>query len=188
MASRSPKNAPRKQEKKQRRLRRLKRKGERSSPGMPMTVSDLQHAANHLAEKAERSMPGVPMTVVVSPPGVQKMSEVLEDFAEPYMEDDTLADHDVHDVYSLCVMAWNAALLPDHKQEDMIDKIVRTCLTRETAADRRIFRRLVESMIERKKTQFPHVNRGIFSFELRDLGDDDYYLTVVSTLGRAPSP
>jgi hypothetical protein len=145
MASRSPKNTHRKQEKKQRRLRRLKRKGERSLPGMPMTVSDLQHAANRLAEQGERSMPGVPMTVVVSPPGIEKMSEVLEDFAEPYMEDETLADQDVHDVYSLCVMAWNAALLPANKQEDVIDKIVRACLTRETAADRRIFRRLVDS-------------------------------------------
>ena len=157
MASRRPKNDRRKQEKRQKRLRHLKRKGERS----PL---------------------GVPMTLVVNPPGREKMSEVLEQFADPYMENVTIEDQGLHKLYSLCVLAWNAALLPENQQEEVIDRVVRECVTRGTEADRRIFRRLVESMIERKKTHFPNVNRAILSFDLRDMGDT-YYLNVASTLG-----
>jgi hypothetical protein len=158
MASRRLKNAHRKQEKKQRRLRRLNRKGERS----PL---------------------GVPMSLVVSPPGMQKMSEVLEQFAEAYIDDVTFADQGLHELYSLCVLAWNTALLPENQHEEVLDKIVRECVIRGTESDRRTFRRLIESMVERKKTQFPNVNRGILAFDLKDTGDDTYYLNVVSTPG-----
>jgi hypothetical protein len=157
MASRKPKNDRRKQDKRQKRLRRLKSKGERS----PF---------------------GVPTTAVVNPPGMEKMSELLEQFAEPYMENVTITNQGLHKLYTLCVMAWNAALLPDNEQEAVIDKLVNAYITRGTEADRRTFRRLVESMVERKKTHFPNVKRAILSFDLRDMGDT-YYLNVASTLG-----
>jgi hypothetical protein len=181
MASRRPKNDRRKQDKRLKRLRTLKHKGERS-PGDPKTTLIHNPPGMDLKHKGERS-PGDPKILLIhNPPGMEKMSKVLERFAEPYMENVTLADQGLHKLYTLCVMAWNAALRPENEQEEVIDEIVRTYLTRGTEADRRVFRRLVESMIERKKTHFPNVKRAILSFDLKDMGDT-YYLNVASTLG-----
>ena len=60
---------------------------------------------------------------VVSPPGEVKMSEVLEDFVEPYREF-AQTKKATKRLFTLATIAWNAALLPSPEQQGMIDKMI----------------------------------------------------------------
>src|SRR3954471_12797318 len=73
--------------------------------------------------------------VVYEPAGREKMSEVLEEFIEPYSD---LADTDeaFEKLLNLGVLAWNAALLPEDERQAIIDKTVETGLPGSSKADR----------------------------------------------------
>jgi hypothetical protein len=70
----------------------------------------------------------------------------------------------------------------------MIDRVVPEGLSGSSGADRREFQRLSIGMVERKKTYFSHVNRAIIRFQVRDMGNNEYYLNVASTLDDRPHP
>jgi hypothetical protein len=122
---------------------------------------------------------------VSPPPGVEKMSDVLEDFIEPYL-DSIEGDDAYRKLLTLAALAWNAALLPEGRQEAMIDDVLSKGLppgSDELAAG---LRSIVEGMVERKKAHFSSNRRAIISFELTDLGDQ-YHLTVASILDDSPA-
>jgi hypothetical protein len=152
MASRKPKKDPRKRD---RLPRRLFKRGQ--GPAIP---------------------PG--SRVVYEPAGREKMSEVLEDFIEPYRE---LADTEdaFRKLLHLGMLAWNAALLPEGQRRAMIDEMLAAGLARASEADRARARELVEALVRRKEEHFATNRRAIVSFELTDRGDD-YHLSVASTL------
>ena len=80
--------------------------------------------------------PAVPpgSKVVYEPAGGEKMSEVLEDFVEPYQE---LADTDdsFRKLLTLGMLAWNAALLPQDQRWAMIDEMLAAGFSRCSKAD-----------------------------------------------------
>jgi hypothetical protein len=131
--------------------------------------------------KRERA-PAVPpgSKVVYEPAGREKMSEVLDDFIEPYSD---LAD--TEDAYrkllSLGVLAWNAALLPEDQRQAMIDKTLEAGLTRASGANRAQAREFIEMLVRRKQEHFAGNQRAIISFTLSNTADG-YHLSVASTL------
>src|SRR4051812_46828121 len=62
-------------------------------------------------------VPAIPpgSKVVYEPAGREKMSEVLEDFIEPYRD---MADGEnaLRKLLTLALLAWNAALLPEDRR------------------------------------------------------------------------
>jgi hypothetical protein len=118
--------------------------------------------------------------VVFSPPGREKMSDVLEDFVEPYRD---LADTEdaFRKLLNLGMLAWNAALLPGGERRAMIDETLGAALSRASAPDRAQARVFVEEMVRRKLEHFPGNRRAIISFELTDTGTG-FHLAVASTL------
>jgi hypothetical protein len=123
--------------------------------------------------------------LVASPPGVEKMSDVLEDFIEPYM--DSVEGEDAYrKLLTLATLAWNAALLPEDRRKDMIDDVLSKGLPLGSDELGAGLRSIVEAMIERKEAHFSSNRRAIISFELQDRGED-YHLTVASTLGDSPA-
>ena len=161
-----------------------------------MTLRGLKAMASRKSEKGGRKKdlvpkrlfkrkPGVPSfppgtKVLYEPAGHEKMSEVLEDFIEPFQD---LADNE--DAYrkllSLAMVAWNAALLPEDRQRAMIDKMIEVGLAKASRSDRIHTRKLVEIMVQRKQSLFVSNKRMIISFELTDTGSG-YNLSVMSTL------
>jgi hypothetical protein len=118
--------------------------------------------------------------VVYEPEGREKMSEVLEDFVEPYR--DQAESYDAfRKLLHLGVLAWNAALMPEGKRRAMIDDVLEAGLSRASAADRAAARQIVDALIRRKEELFAANRRAILSFELTDRGDD-FYLSVASSL------
>lgn len=118
--------------------------------------------------------------VVYEPAGREKMSDVLEDFVEPYRD---MADTEdaFRKLLHLAVLAWDAALLPEDKRRAMIDETLGAGFSRASAPDRAQAREFVEEMVRRKLEHFPANRRSIISFELTDTGTG-YHLSVASTL------
>ena len=122
---------------------------------------------------------------VIEPSGEVKMSEVLMAFIEPYIE--SASTEEAHrKLLMLAIMAWNAALLPEEDQQDMVDKAVEA-IPAASWAMRAYMRAIMSELIERKKTYFSEYTRMIIDFELTDMGGEDYHLSVASTLEKPPS-
>ena len=121
--------------------------------------------------------------LVINPSGEVKMSEVLIDFIEPYLEfADTKEDY--RKLVILGITAWNTSLLPKEEQQDMVDSIFNQ-FSKEmpivTKGQRRKLEEIVNTLIVRKKAYFSEYTRAIISYDLTDTGDG-YYLSVASTL------
>lgn len=118
--------------------------------------------------------------VVYDPAGREKMSEVLEDFIEPYRD---LADSEdtFRKLLLLGTLAWNAALLPEDERRAMIDEILGAGLPGASEADRAHAGELIEGLVRRKQEHFAANRRAILSFEVTDTGDG-FHLSVASTL------
>jgi hemerythrin len=119
--------------------------------------------------------------IVAAPKGQAKMSEVLEDFVEPYIDeiDDTLEAH--RKLFSVAALAWNAALLPEEKRQEMVNDLVEKGLKGVSARDKRVFWGIVDELIQRKLEHFADNNRFVVDFELIKAGTG-YHLTVISTM------
>jgi hypothetical protein len=118
--------------------------------------------------------------VVYEPTGREKMSEVLEDFIEPYRESADSEDS-FRKLLNLGMLAWNVALLPEGERPTVIDEMLRVGFSRAEEADLAQAREFVETLVRRKMEQFAANQRAIISFELTDTGDG-YHLSVASTL------
>jgi hypothetical protein len=125
--------------------------------------------------------PFAPDGIVIEPAGKEKMSEVLEDFVEPYL-DWFEGEEGYRGLLTLALLAWNAALRPEDQQDAMIDDVLAKALPPGSDEEMREMRALVEAMVERKLTDFASNRRAIISFELRNTGGG-LHLSVASTLG-----
>lgn len=139
-----------------------------------------QDSMDQLAKRVKKNLAGRIANVIVDPAGEVKMSEVLENFVEPYL--DTASNHDQRlKLLGIAVFAWNLALLPENKQQPELDKIV-TELTRWQGRQmKQDVRKILEEMMERKRDFFAQHQRYILDFELKERRHD-FHLSVVSTL------
>jgi len=112
------------------------------------------------------------------PKGVPKMSEVLVDLIEPYVE-----YAETYEAYqklvTVAVVAWNNSLLPERNHKPIIKKTIKSLsLLRSDAQD---MKRIIEELIERKKKHFPEHTRPIVDYQVTETRDG-YHLSVASIL------
>jgi len=110
-----------------------------------------------------------------------KMSEVLEEFVEPYGEFAETKEA-YHRLLTVATLAWNASLLPRNDPMANPDELVRTLPAdvRGMAAD------MIRQLMLRKEELFPQQRRMIIDFDLASLGTG-WHLTVVSTPDAVPT-
>jgi hypothetical protein len=158
------------------------RKPKKHRPGRDRLSRRLSKRLRGAAYSPAVRNPAVPpgARVVYQPAGHEKMSEVLEDFVEPYRE---LADTEdaFRELLTLGIVAWNAALLPEDGWQAMTDEMFDAGFSHAPRADRARARELVELLVRRKLEHFAANQRAIISFELTDTGDS-FHLSVISTL------
>ncbi|MDR3634043.1 MAG: hypothetical protein P4L84_09575 [Isosphaeraceae bacterium] len=119
-----------------------------------------------------------------TPPGMEKMSEALEAFIEPYVGMVT-SDDDLRKLVSVAVIGWNAALLGPDRYQAVVESHLATLVPDVAEHERDLLRGFIESLIERKNTLFADNRRFIASFELANQGGRPI-LSVSSTPGAAP--
>ena len=119
----------------------------------------------------ERHNPSIPpgIPIIRNPAGQERMSEVLEDFTEPYLD---LVDSEeaMYKLLTLAILAWNAAILPVNEGRAVIDETLGEALVGASKEDRAQAMEIVESMIRRKHEHFEANQRMITSFELSNKG------------------
>jgi hypothetical protein len=118
--------------------------------------------------------------LVVSPAGEVKMSEVLEDFVEPYRES-AQTEKEIRRLLTLATVAWNASFIPPEGQQEMIDQLFTDELVEGDQELRAEIQDLIRVLIGRKNRYFSQYSRMIVDFELTDTGNG-YHLSVASTL------
>jgi hypothetical protein len=127
--------------------------------------------------------PAAPRAHAMEPSGYEKMSEVLEEFVEPFRspaETETLEDF--HKLIGIACAAWNLSFIAEGRRAEMIDSAL-TSLAR--VDDRALIRELVEIMVDRKETLFANNRRFIFNFAVEDTGNG-FHLVVASSLESSP--
>lgn len=129
-------------------------------------------ASSPLAEKVDG--------IVTNPPGAVKMSDVLDEFVEPYGDDDmTLTER--KNLLGLAMVAWNLAILPKPKRQKMMAQFFAESLKVDDPSIQREMESLIKAMITRKQDRFADNKRHIINYQLEDLGDE-FHLSVASTL------
>ncbi|MEW6351563.1 MAG: hypothetical protein AB1646_21125 [Thermodesulfobacteriota bacterium] len=128
--------------------------------------------------------------VLLRPPeGMEKMSQVLIDFVEPY---DDLAEtiEEQKMLLEIGAQAWNLALLPREKRESIFKAATHSTTPHEEAKEAELF---VKELVHRKERYFGDCMRLILSvdFTPRRRGFDIHVLsTPLHALpeGRLPKP
>ena len=107
--------------------------------------------------------------------GQEKMSDVLEEFLDPYI-DEAENDDAYRKLIQFGVIAWNAALLEGDAQREAVEKMIEIA----PASLRRDLRNILLEMIERKQRHFSDNLRTILDYQLTDMGGQ-WHLSIVST-------
>jgi hypothetical protein len=147
----------------------------------------LSRPDSRLAELAAKVAQGPlgPSQFVVNPKGVEKMSDVLDDFVAPY-EDSAATKEEYEKLLTLAITAWNAALLPEAERSQMLEEVLGKGLPDLPKSLRKDLRAFVDELIVRKLTHFAANRRAIVDFTLQETRDG-YHLSVASTLESPPS-
>ena len=121
-----------------------------------------------------------PGRVVVEPPGVEKMSEVLTDFAKPLL-DQCEDNESARGIIVLAIAVWNTALLPEEEQREAVEEVF--VALSQSIPDEFLpaFRADISMLMARKREHFPHINRHILDYQFTEQ-DDCIGLDVVSSL------
>jgi hypothetical protein len=144
------------------RLRKLRREARRQfhrDPSLEATANDYER--RH------------PDSILLCGNAQEKMSEVLEDFAEPLLRE-AKTPEDTKKALLIAMVAWNYSLLDDAARQDpnaphaamMADPIVRD---------------MFNSLAARKQALYPNNRRIILDFQLIPNGSE-YRFNVVSTM------
>jgi len=143
-----------------------------------------QEQFEHLKGKLEQG-PFQGREIVIEPGGEVKMSEVLAEFVEPYRELGDTEDN-YRKLLELAIAAWNASLLPEEGQQDMVDELFDKGMPTVEEEVKTGLKEIVNMLIARKRAYFADCRRAIVDFELTDTGSG-YHLTVASAPTETPS-
>lgn len=119
--------------------------------------------------------------MVTNPKGEVKMSAVLEDFVEPYL-DVAQNPSEREKLFGIAVIAWNLAITPEHQRQSMIDQLLRMSAENDPLAQQDM-REMIDELITRKQNFFAKNQRYIVDFQLQYTGKK-YHLSVASTLSK----
>lgn len=139
-----------------------------------------QNSMDRLAKRVKKNLAGKIADVVVDPAGEVRMSEVLEDFVDPYL--DTASNHGQRlKLLGMAIFAWNLALLPEDQQQQELDKLVTELTKGQGRQMQQDVKEILAEMMKRKRNFFAQHQRYILDFELKERRND-FHLSVVSTL------
>ena len=114
--------------------------------------------------------------LILNPSGQVKMSEVLENFVEPYWEYASTED-EMKKLLLVATVAWNAAMMEDEKRREFLRQVLNS--TPEDVRDE--VSKVLKEMIKRKQEEFGECVRNILDIKLT-MTRNGPHLSVVSTM------
>jgi hypothetical protein len=135
----------------------------------PQSIRKRELAAyDQFKKKLENDEHNKGVTFVEKPKGMRKMSEVLEQFVAPYLDDeDSYEEREFF--FELAILAWNCAVFPASEREKLMESFFEDLgnpLEPESIEATQELSGFVEELIERKLDVFPKDNRIIRDFQL----------------------
>ncbi|WP_339133741.1 MAG: hypothetical protein WGN25_13580 [Candidatus Electrothrix sp. GW3-4] len=109
--------------------------------------------------------------VAVNPKGIERMSEVIENFAEPLLAD-CRSDDDIKKAIQFAVIVWNLSMLPKDQQDKKIQELVDTLSTPSNTDQSNQAKLYINSLITRKKEMFPHIQRTVIDYQFSGAGSN----------------
>ena len=142
-------------------------------------------AEQETLEKLHKKIRQSPLSAVVpelvtTPKGGVKMSEVLKAFVAPYL-DHAKNPNQRKGLFTLAVLAWNLALIPENDRQPMIDQMIEQGLKLSAPLIQQDMRGLIDELIVRKQQFFADNQYYILSYELQETGKE-CQIAVASTL------
>lgn len=116
--------------------------------------------------------------VSVTPKGIEKMSEVIGNFAEPLLTD-CKSDNDIKNAIQFAVVVWNLTMFPEDEQDKRIQELVVTLSTPDNIDQINQATLYINSFINRKKEMFPHIQRVVIDYQFSGTGSN-IRLNIVS--------
>jgi hypothetical protein len=118
--------------------------------------------------------------VVTNPESAEKMSEVLIDFVNPYI-DSIETDEQRKTLYNTAMLAWNLSFVALGQQSLMLEKAIAQICTPGNPSIQTELKERINQMITRKLKHFADNQRRIMEIQISDYGEQ-YHLSVASTL------
>lgn len=133
---------------------------------------------NNLQRKVKES--GEDIKLIQNPEGVEKMSEILEEFVKPYLK---YADNHVtrKELFSTAVVAWNLALLTEDQRSECLTEMIASSVDKVDKLTQQDLREMFNEMVARKLNLFPNNKRIIYNFQLQE-SKNKFHLSVASSL------
>ena len=150
---------------------------EENLPNLSSEVSNVKGKSQEVLEKYEGLIEQLQQrgvsseNIVIEQPGMVKMSEVLTDFIQIYLE---LADSqaELEKLIGLAVIAWNLSLFAYDEGKYLVEEHIIAEKFPKAIYIPESFFDLVNHMISRKKLLFSEYPQEIIGFELKNTGDD----------------
>jgi len=127
-----------------------------------------------LTQRVKRNFPDQKVIVGPTSDGI-KMSDVLEEFVEPYRQFAETEDA-YRKLLMLAIVAWNVTLFAEKDRLSSLDELLAT-LPEEAREDGR---EIIRELMARKQRFFSQHRRMIIDFELTGTAED-WHLSVMST-------
>ena len=131
-----------------------------------------------IKRRVKENFPNQKVVIGPTSDGV-KMSEVLEDFIEPYKQFAETKEA-YQKLLTTAVAAWNVMLFPEKERSSRLDDLLAT-LPKDVRKDGK---QIIEELMVRKERFFSQYKRMIIDFEIRGVGGD-WHLSVMSTVDPA---
>jgi len=159
----------RKREAKKKRREKRKKNKDREKSGQALLLHKMRKSEEWRDAK-----------IVVEPKGPEKMSEVIQDFAKPLL-DECEDDESARKAIALSILVWNACLFPKKEQKGVIKEIYSDLSKSHDARDNAMMVNILDMLVERKKKYFADNKRAIVEHQFTGSGKNRR-LDVVSTL------
>jgi hypothetical protein len=137
-----------------RKSRKTKRRASQRVPPLPREA--LQAPSFRRLQDPEANI-----TLLYNPPGFEKMSEVLLQFAEPVLDTAATLD-EVHAALEFAMTIWNYSLLPAQARSKGLPEVIMSDPWLKSAA---------EVLLERKAQLFADNRRVLYGLEVFEKGD-----------------
>lgn len=143
-----------KNKKKNRQKQQIKKIKARSKSGQVKLLKKLEASGNK---------------VVVEPGGAVRMSEVLQDFAEPLLRESG-TDAEVKDAIKFSILVWNVSLFPAPERENMVEMLIKQVSNPDQPEHTESVKYYVNMLLKRKEEMFPDINRAVIDCQFSGSG------------------
>ena len=144
------------------------------------TAEIIEGARSRLKQKLIE-MNGENKHKVVESAHLEKMSDILIDYAQPFidsMKTDEKSEYEKS--IEISMMLWNCAIMGESLiKRRQIMKMLKPVMPDAES------KKVVKYMLERKREMYPDNRRMMLNYEVTELPDGGYHLTVGSTLDKA---